>query len=111
MNVTAKLTVTIGSADFFVEADCTAFPGEKMVRYYSDGSGHPGTDPTIECDNCTVLEVQWGYYGSYDYLDRDDLGGHAKLFDRIVLSHLRDGTHDDELFANIDDYEDSGYDD
>jgi len=41
-----SITVSYKDVDFYVEYDYS--PAEKMVKYYSDGHGYPGCDPSIE---------------------------------------------------------------
>ena len=41
------------SLELELEYDFT--PGEKMVRYYRDGSGDPGCPPSAELVNATVI--------------------------------------------------------
>lgn len=39
--------------DIPFEVSFTYYPEEKMVRYYSDGSGYPGSPEAIEIENIT----------------------------------------------------------
>ena len=43
-------------------------PGERMVMYYADGSGHPGESPSVE-----IQEVYAGGVDIYELLTEDIL--------------------------------------
>lgn len=44
-------------------------PGERMVMYYSDGSGHPGEPPSVEIQAVGVGDVDIYELLSADMLD------------------------------------------
>tara|TARA_B100000749_G_C18450038_1_gene475945 strand:+ start:17565 stop:17912 length:348 start_codon:yes stop_codon:yes gene_type:complete len=70
--------------DFTLHFD--AHPGEKMVMYYRDGSGYPGSPPTIE-----LTEVEVTAMGRED--DTEIRPGHPEWFellDRIVRTAVQD---------------------
>lgn len=66
------------------------FPGEPMVRYYSDGSGHPGSDPEIEPTLVIVTTAEI----AGDVLDRkalEKMGGDGSwldYLDRLVANEV-----------------------
>lgn len=45
-------------ATFEFELTCSYSPGERMVRYFSDGSGYPGSPPEVEILSVKLLSVQ-----------------------------------------------------
>lgn len=99
---------------------CTALieydyqPGEQMVRYYADGSGHPGSPTEIEPWDVRVTTVELGGR----VLDRKGLmniggnGSWAQYLDRLALEYVQRACENDEplrddLIANAEnaDYE------
>jgi len=40
--------------EFNLEIEYTYDPGEKMIRYYKDGSGSPGCPPSIEIESILI---------------------------------------------------------
>lgn len=88
-----------------VEVEFDATPGEPMVRYYSDGSGYPGSPPEVEVTKVTVLEVT----DEYTTKKRDELDDPAywdKVADEFVEDNF-DGWIMDALFEKAD--EDDSY--
>lgn len=112
---TSKLSVKRNGIDYYVEADCDVCPGEPMVRYYADGSGYPGSDPTIECVDCRVIECEYDYTDSTKgtdrtgYKSRADMGDWAEFADRAICTLLQDGTHCDDLFDGLEDVDYGDY--
>ena len=95
-----KLVVTLGTIEYFVEANIRVTPGEPMVQYYPDGSGYPGSDDMVDCiDSVEVLECEYitRRDGSYRGLDRADMGDCAVIADRWVHEELSSGLYDNEL--------------
>lgn len=78
----------------YVEYDYS--PGELMVRYYSDGSGYPGSPPEIEA---TLVQVTTAEVGG-DTLTRDELakiggdGSWLALLDKLAEDVIVDDCED-----------------
>lgn len=60
--------IEIGTLYLEIELEYDFIPGEDMVRYYSDGSGHPGSSPSAEMVSATVTQCDIGTKGQM----RDD---------------------------------------
>lgn len=108
---TAKLTVTIGCTDYFVETDFRYNPGEPEVRYYADGSGYPGSPAEVDCIECVKL-IEWEEPidgdrsnecpDNWAYYDRDGCSARIAELERAVCEELSGGTYDDELLEDAD---------
>lgn len=46
-------------ATFEFELNCSYSAGEKMVRYFSDGSGYPGSPPEVEILSVKLISVSF----------------------------------------------------
>lgn len=87
-----------------VEIKYSVDPGEKMVRYYPDGSGYPGSPPSIELERVTVTSLSGETWDK----DRAELeaSGFAKQIDDAAweeVERLIDGHWlADHLFSNAE---------
>ena len=60
---------SIGKYDAEVRIEATVFAGEPEVRYYSDGSGHPGMPPSVRIDAVIVEAVVNNLTATQDYIE------------------------------------------
>lgn len=72
-----KITVEI---ELEVEIDSFE-PGEPMVRYYSDGSGYPGSAPEVNYSNAKM------YLGGKEIIDAEHLS--QECYDEILDAYLK----------------------
>ena len=76
---------------FYAEIEITydAWPGEKMVRYYPNGDGYPGSGPGCEITDAHVTHLEDSKHVYVrDLVDRKSLGGWLKDLDRLALEHV-----------------------
>jgi len=108
-NATSLITCKVGKIEFFCRIDWTVCPGEPMVRYYPDGSGYPGSDPSFDCvDHVECIEAEWcrGWDGpdeDWGYATREDRPGAFAIAERIILADIEAGEYHDDLFDNAED--------
>lgn len=72
MNCSYETELELGERALFctVYVEFDANPGEPMVRYYPDGSGYPGSPPSIEP---TLVQVTTAEIGEGEILNREEL--------------------------------------
>lgn len=63
MSMTLKTYVEV-----LVEVEFEYDPGEPMVRYYANGDGHPGVEPSVE-----IMRVLASGIDIYEALGRDEI--------------------------------------
>lgn len=68
-----------------VEIDYKIWSGEKEVRYYSDGSGNPGSPPELEILEVYVTSVSGETYEK----TREEIGWISDL-DRLAQDYIED---------------------
>lgn len=108
----SNFTARIGRIQFTCTAVWHYNPGEKMVMYYPDGSGYPGSPPEFdyvewievhECEFPTDRKDRrdddsgWGYMASHDRPDA------FAIAERWILADCNDGLYIDDLFENAED--------
>lgn len=87
MKTTQVITVEIGWSILEVEIEADCQPGEPMVRYYRDGSGYPGSDPTAELLSAYVFRWDVGN----DTRQRDPVGSWIwEALDDIAYRHVEE---------------------
>ena len=79
--------------EFRITADCE--PGEPAVMYYPDGSGYPGSPPTVEDIEVSLVEVI-GDEGTHSALSEPYRAELEGAFDYQIQS-------DPSLFRDIED--------
>jgi hypothetical protein len=91
------------------QAEVTIDPGEPMVLYYPDGSGHPGSPPSIE----DIEEIEWDCdcrNNLSDLLTLPLISGEGKAAINKVLA-----IYDEKAYDSIDldmvDFSEPDYDD
>jgi hypothetical protein len=77
----------------------TYYPPEPMVRYYSDGSGYPGSPAEFEITDVEVTRA-WGDTWNLERRDRPDW---FKLLDKIIESKISEVRYLEN--EDIDDYD------
>jgi hypothetical protein len=96
----------LGSRNLFctVWIDYDYFPGEPEVRYYSDGSGHPGSPTEVEPFNVEITTVELGDH----VLDRAELmkiGGDrswGQYLEGVAFDHIVRACHNhDPLWEDL----------
>ena len=104
MNLNKTLKVEIGY-------DIT--PGEKMVKYYPDGSGHPGCPTSVEFNSVKALSLKFNYFNDKDdeIISREEKPDWFTLLDKIaekIVMESKDSIELDILvvFSEEDYYED-----
>lgn len=60
---------SVGKYDAEVRIEATVFAGEPEVRYYSDGSDHPGSPPSVRIDAVIVEGVTNTLVDTDDYIE------------------------------------------
>lgn len=71
-----------------VDIDYKVWPAEAEVRYYSDGSGYPGSPPEIEILDVAVTSVSGETYkkSRMELID----GGWIDALDRLATAYVED---------------------
>jgi hypothetical protein len=67
-------------------------PGEPMVMYYRDGSGHPGSPPSVDSYTVTITHV------SHPDADREALKDYLETDDAMMESIERELLQCEELY-------------
>lgn len=94
MNCSYETELELGERALFctIYVEFDADPGEPMVRYYPDGSGYPGSPPSIEP---TLVQVTTAEVND-ETLDREALakiggdGSWLKLLDTMAEDIIRE---------------------
>jgi hypothetical protein len=105
---TSHITCTIGNIEFNCIVDWRYNPGEKMVRYYADGSGYPGSPPEFDCvESVDIAECEY-MHGDIDdddnwaYADSNDRPDAFAIAARWIRADIDAGMYHDDLFDNAE---------
>ena len=95
--------IEIGSMFLTIDIGYDAYPGEPMVMYDSNGTGYPGSPPSVEILDVVVTSVSGETYDK----NRSELIDWAADLDRIAGKIVAAGDYEyDILEALGDEYDD-----
>lgn len=86
------------SVDVDLSFDVT--PGEPMVRYYPDGSGYPGSDPSAELTDLRVTRIT----GERGDIRRAEFPELFALLDSVVRDWRTDDQWQERYFDHASDH-------
>jgi hypothetical protein len=86
-----------GSVQLEVDLEVEYLPGEKMVRYYADGSGYPGSDAEAEIVGCRVLEITGDTYR----FERSERPEYFAILDEIAHRHAVRTLNIDDVLEEV----------